>query len=86
MIASFLFGFSEKEILKLGVFINLSGIIGCLSLGKIEDRIGSEKIVIACIFFLLLITLTLYFINDKKIFWVLSLMIGFFIGPIQANK
>ena len=50
MIASFLFGFSEKEILKLGVFINLSGIIGCLSLGKIEDRIGSEKIVIACIF------------------------------------
>ena len=84
MIASFLFGFSEKEILKLGVFINLSGIIGCLSLGKIEDRIGSEKIVIACIFFLLLITLTLYFINDKKIFWVLSLMIGFFIGPIQA--
>ena len=84
MIASFLFGFSEKEILKLGIFINLSGIIGCLSLGKIEDKLGSEKIVVTCIVFLLLITFTLYFIEDKKFFWVLSLMIGFFIGPIQA--
>jgi UMF1 family MFS transporter len=84
MIASFLFGFSEKEILKLGIFINLFGIIGCLSLGKIEDRVGSEKIVLTCIIFLLLITFTLYFINDTKIFWLLSLMIGFFIGPIQA--
>jgi len=79
-----LFGFSEKEILKLGIFINLFGIIGCLSLGKIEDRVGSEKIVLTCIVFLLLITFTLYFINDTKIFWLLSLMIGFFIGPIQA--
>ena len=84
MIASFLFGFSEKEILKLGIFINLFGIIGCLSLGKIEDKVGSEKIVLTCIVFLLLITFTLYFINDTKIFWLLSLMIGFFIGPIQA--
>ena len=84
MIASFLFGFSEKEILKLGIFINLFGIIGCLSLGKIEDKVGSEKIVLTCIIFLLLITFTLYFINDTKIFWLLSLMIGFFIGPIQA--
>ena len=84
MIASFLFGFSEKEILKLGIFINLFGIIGCLSLGKIEDRVGSEKIVLTCIIFLLLITFTLYFINDTKIFWLLSLIIGFFIGPIQA--
>ena len=84
MIASFLFGFSEKQILKLGIFINLFGIIGCLSLGKIEDKVGSEKIVLTCIVFLLLITFTLYFINDTKIFWLLSLMIGFFIGPIQA--
>ena len=44
LIASFLFGFSEEEILKLGVFINMAGIVGCLFLGKIEDNFGSEKI------------------------------------------
>ena len=84
MIASFLFGFSEAEILKLGIFINLAGIVGCLLLGKIEDKTGSEKIVIVCIIFLMFITITLYFTNSTTIFWVLSLMIGFFIGPIQA--
>ncbi len=82
--ASFLFSFSEEEILRLGIFINLAGIIGCLLLGKIEDQISSERVVIICIFFLMLITSTLYFVNEKKLFWILSLMIGFFIGPIQA--
>ena len=84
LIASFLFGFSEEEILKLGVFINMAGIAGCLFLGKIEDNFGSEKIVMLCITLLMLITLTLYFTNDTLLFWILSLMIGFFIGPIQA--
>ena len=63
MIASFLFDFSEEEILKLGIFINLAGIIGCLLLGKIEDKTGSEKIVIVCIIFLMFITTMLYFTN-----------------------
>ena len=84
MISSFLFGFTETEILKLGIFINLAGITGCLFLGKIEDDIGSQKIVIVCIIFLMLITSVLYFTYDKKVFWILSLIIGFFIGPIQA--
>ena len=61
MISSFLFGFTETEILKLGIFINLAGITGCLFLGKIEDDIGSQKIVIVFIIFLMLITSVLYF-------------------------
>ena len=84
MIASFLFGFSEEEILRLGIFINFAGIIGCLFLGKFEDNFGSENIVITCIIFLMLTTIALYFTNDKIVFWILSLIIGFFIGPIQA--
>lgn len=84
MIASFLFGFSEEEILRLGIFINFAGIIGCLFLGKFEDNFGSENIIITCIIFLMLTTIALYFTNDKIVFWILSLIIGFFIGPIQA--
>ena len=32
----------------------------------------------------MLTTIALYFTNDKIVFWILSLIIGFFIGPIQA--
>ena len=35
-------------------------------------------------YFLMLTTIALYFTNDKIVFWILSLIIGFFIGPIQA--
>ena len=73
----FLLEFSEEEILRLGIFINFAGIIGCLFLGKFEDNFGSENIVITCIIFLMLTTIALYFTNDKIVFWILSLIIGF---------
>tara|TARA_B100000963_G_scaffold337328_1_gene333224 strand:+ start:120 stop:1334 length:1215 start_codon:yes stop_codon:yes gene_type:complete len=84
MFASFLFGFTESQILFLGVFINLSGIIGCLILGRYEDKLGSEKTVLICIFSLLISTIFLYITKGSETFWVLALLIGFFIGPIQA--
>ena len=84
MFASFLFGLTESQILFLGVFINLSGIIGCLILGRYEDKISSEKTVLICILSLFISTVFLYFIKGSEIFWILALVIGFFIGPIQA--
>ena len=84
MFASFLFGFTESQILFLGVFINLSGIIGCLILGRYEDKLGSERTVLVCILSLFLSTFFLYFTKGYDTFWVLALLIGFFIGPIQA--
>ena len=74
----------EDQILILGISINLAGIIGCIVLGRIEDRIGSEKVIKICIVSLLFTTLGLYFTFEKTIFWLLALLIGFFIGPIQA--
>ncbi len=84
MFASFLFGLTESQILFLGVFINLSGIIGCLILGAYEDKLGSEKTVLICILSLFVSTFFLYFTKAYEVFWVLALLIGFFIGPIQA--
>ena len=84
LFASFLFKFTESEILFLGVFINLSGILGCLFIGYYENRIGSEKSVIICSLILFLLSLGLYFIESSFLFWVIAILIGFFIGPIQA--
>ena len=84
MIAAFLFGLSEPQILFLGVFINLFGIIGCLIFGKFEDTVGSLLTLKICIFSLLVLTLSLFFIKEYVSFWLIALAIGFFIGPIQA--
>ena len=86
MFASFLFGLTESQILFLGIFINLFGIVGCLTLGWIEDKVGSEKIVKLCIVSLMILTLILFFAKTKTIFWIIALIIGFFVGPIQASS
>ncbi len=86
MFASFLFGLSESEILLMGVFINLSGIFGCLILGRFDDGLGSEKCVLLCIIMLSLLTGGLFFVTNTQLFWFIAILIGFFIGPIQASS
>ena len=86
MIAAFIFELSESQILFLGVFINLFGILGCLALGKFEDSIGSLKTIIICILSLLTLTIILFFVKNNTGFWIIALLIGFFIGPIQASS
>ena len=86
MFASFLFGLSEIEILLMGIFINLSGILGCLILGIFDDRLGSEKCVLLCIIMLALLSGSLFFVKSTQLFWFIAILIGFFIGPIQASS
>ena len=86
MIAAFIFGLSDSEILFLGVSINFFGIIGCLVIGSVEDKIGSLNAVKICISGLLILTLILYFTESYYSFWVIALLVGFFIGPIQASS
>ena len=86
MIAVFIFGLSESEILFLGVSINFFGIIGCLVIGSVEDKMGSLNAVKICISGLLILTLILYFTESYYSFWVIALLVGFFIGPIQASS
>ncbi len=78
MFASFLFGLSESEILLMGVFINLSGILGCLILGRFDDDLGSEKCVLLCIITLALLTGGLFFVTNTQVILVYSNFNRFF--------
>ena len=86
MFASFLFGLKESQILFMGIFINLSGIVGCLLFGLIDKKWGSEKCVFTSVFALTLLTSWLFFVESVKIFWITAIFIGFFIGPTQASS
>ena len=76
MFASFLFGLSESEVLLMGVFINLSGILGCLILGRFDDGLGSDKCVLLCVITLTLLTGGL-FSYKHQLFWFIAILIGF---------
>ena len=84
--ASSIFGFKQEEILILGVLINLSGVIGCSIFAFSEKKIKSEKSISICLISLTLLTISILIQEEVVFFWIISLLIGFFIGPIQASS
>ena len=84
--SSILFGLQETEILFLGIFINLFGIVGCLIFGKLDDTKGSRWVIKICLVSLLILTSCLFFTKDLRIFWIIAMGIGLFVGPIQASS
>ncbi len=84
--ASYILGFKQEDILILGVVINLSGVIGCLMFASLEKKNHSEKNIHKCLVALTLLTLIVLMIEKVGFFWVVSILIGFFIGPIQASS
>ena len=84
--ASSIYGLKQEKILILGVLINLSGVLGCSLFALFEKKIKSEKNIYKCLVALTLLTLALLIIEKVSFFWIISLLIGFFIGPIQASS
>ena len=84
--ASSILNFKQEEILILGVSINLSGVLGCYLFALFEKKIESKKNIFRCLVALTLLTLVLLIIEEVYFFWIISLLIGFFIGPIQASS
>ena len=84
--SSILFGLQETEILFLGIFINLFGILGCILFGKLDDSKGSRWVIKICLASLFVLTSSLFFTKDFRIFWIIALGIGLFVGPIQASS
>lgn len=80
------FLFSTNEILVLGISVNFFGVVGCLMFSFFDDNIGSSRSIHICITCLLILVSLLLITKVKFYFWVIALIIGFFIGPIQASS
>ena len=84
--ASQVLSFSESQILVLGVFINLSGAIGCISMGYVEEIVNTKNSIKISLGALTILTILLLRWDSLVLFWIIAMMIGFFIGPIQASS
>ena len=79
-------GFSEAQILLLGVSVNFFGIIGCLVLGILEKQLKSKNTIKVSLFALIILSSFLLSFSNVIIFWITALFIGFFVGPLQASS
>ena len=84
--ASGTFGFSFNEIIIFGIAINIVAAVGSFSFGFLEDRIGIKRVILISLFSLIVICSLILIIDNKNLFWILGVSIGFFIGSIQSSS
>ena len=95
--ASGVIGFTFKEIMILGIVLNITAGLGAFLMGYLDDSKGSQKTVQWSILFLSLACLLAFvapiiptwfakvsWLTPKFIFWMSAILIGFFSGPNQS--
>ena len=80
------FGFSFAEVIQFGIALNVTAAIGAVAFGWIDDRVGPKTTIAAGLIGLILCSAVVLVSESKAVFWIAALLIGFFLGPVQASS
>jgi len=78
------FHFNFTEIILFGITLNTLAGIGSISLGWLDDYLGSKPTILIALGFLTLFSFVLLFIHDRFWFWLTASLLSLFVGPVQA--
>jgi len=78
------FGFDFEEILKFGIWLNITAGLGAFAFGFLDDKIGGKKTIQITNIGLIVATLIAVFANSKALFWLAGTIVGILSGPSQA--
>ena len=82
--AAKVFDFSQLEIIKFAICLNISAGLGAMIGGYIDDYIGSLKTIKLSLIGLFLCGLVAIITPYKILFWCVGISLGLFVGPIQS--
>lgn len=78
------FGMNFQEILIFAIGLNVTAGLGAFAFAYLDDWLGSRPTVILSLFGLILSGLAILMVEDKYDFIALAMVLGIFIGPVQA--
>jgi UMF1 family MFS transporter len=78
------FGMDTKQVLLLGILLNLTGGIGAVCFAFVDDWIGPKPTILISLGALVALSAAILLIEHVQTFWVLALGLGVFVGPAQA--
>jgi UMF1 family MFS transporter len=78
------FGFTFAEVIQFGIALNVTAAIGAVAFGWVDDRLGARATIAAGLLGLLVCGAVVLISTSKLVFWIAALLIGLFLGPVQA--
>ncbi len=78
------FELSFQEILLFAIGLNVTAGVGAFGMAKLDDKIGSKKVITISLIGLIVTGTVILFLQDATSFIATSLVLGLFVGPVQA--
>ena len=80
------FGMSTAEIVLFGIALNVAAGAGAVAFAWIDDWIGGKRTVIVALVGVIVPGTFLLLVESTLLFWVFALLLGIFVGPVQAGS
>ncbi|MDD7385206.1 MAG: MFS transporter [Actinomycetaceae bacterium] len=86
VLAGVVFGFSAEQVMVFGIAANVVAGIATILFGRLDDRIGSAKVILISLVSLLIAGGAVFLFHDggQAVFWVFGLLLCIFVGPAQS--
>ncbi|MGK7294763.1 MAG: MFS transporter [Candidatus Wenzhouxiangella sp. M2_3B_020] len=78
------FDMSQSEVIRFGIAINVTAGLGALALSWVDDWIGGRNTILLSLVGLIASATAILVVEDVAWFWVYAMIIGIFVGPLQA--
>lgn len=82
--AAVTYGLELSDVILFGIGLNVTGAIGAVAFGYVDDRVGSKWTIMSALIALIVLGVPIVLIDDVTTFIVMGLVIGLFMGPAQA--
>ena len=76
--------FEIKDLILFFIIVQVTALLGSFLFGWIADKLGTKKVLIFILFSWAVLTLLVYFTNDKTTFLIIGAFAGTFLGSSQA--
>lgn len=78
------YGLTFQEVILFGITMNITAGVGAVSLGWLDDLVGSKLTVFISLLCLTVFGLPILFLHNKYWFWGIALVLCIFVGPVQS--